>query len=60
LRYMEEVFGLPSLGTRDSISDDFADCFDYTQKPVAYPKIETRLSPEFFLAQKPSGPPDDD
>jgi phospholipase C len=60
LRYMEEVFGLPSLGTRDSISDDFADCFDYTQKPAAYPKIETRLSPEFFLAQKPSGPPDDD
>jgi hypothetical protein len=29
LRYMEEVFGLPSLGTRDSNADDFHDCFDY-------------------------------
>jgi phospholipase C len=60
LRYIEEVFGLPSLGTRDSIADDFNDCFDYTQTPKAYAAIATHHSVDFFLKQKPSGPPDDD
>jgi phospholipase C len=60
LRYMEEVFNLPSLGTRDSVADDFSDCFDYTQTPPAYPLIKTSHTTEFFRKQKPSGPPDDD
>ncbi len=60
LRYMEEIFNLPSLGTRDAISDDFADCFDYTQNPAAYRQIQTSHSIQFFLRQKPSGPPDTD
>jgi phospholipase C len=60
LRYMEEVFNLPSLNTRDAISDDFRDCFDYTQDPIAYPLVQTSHPPEFFLSQKPSGPPDTD
>jgi len=60
LHYIETIFGLPSLGTRDSVSDDFSDCFDYTQKPTAYHKVTTGHSVAFFLAQKPSGPPDDD
>jgi hypothetical protein len=57
---MEEVFNLPSLGTRDAISDDFADCFDYTQTPLTYTKIDTKHTTEFFLKQTASGPPDDD
>jgi phospholipase C len=60
LHYIETVFGLPSLGTRDSVSDDFSDCFDYTQKPTAYHKVTTAHSVAFFMEQKPSGPPDDD
>ena len=60
LRYMEEVFNLPSLNTRDAISDDFRDCFDYTQDPIAYPLVQTSHPPEFFISQKPSGPPDTD
>ena len=60
LHYIETVFGLPSLGTRDSVSDDFSDCFDYTQKPTAYHKVTTAHSVSFFMEQKPSGPPDDD
>jgi phospholipase C len=60
LRYTEEIFGLPSLGTRDSISDDFNDCFDYAQQPAPYIHIHTEHTPAFFLAQKYSGPPDDD
>jgi phospholipase C len=60
LRYMEEIFNLPSLGTRDTNADDFGDCFDYTQKPAPYVPLKTTHSTEFFLKQKYSGPPDDD
>ena len=60
LRYMEEVFGLPSLGTRDRNADDFHDCFDMTQPPTPYAPVKTNHSAEFFLKQKPSGPPDND
>jgi len=60
LRYMEEVFNLPSLGARDATADDFGDCFDYTQHPSTYSIIKANHKPEFFLQQKPSGPPDDD
>jgi phospholipase C len=60
MRYMEEVFGLPSLGTRDRNADDFHDCFDMTQPPTPYAPVKTNHSAEFFLKQKPSGPPDDD
>jgi phospholipase C len=60
LRYMEEIFNLPSLGTRDSIADDFGDCFDYTQTPTTYPLVQTNHTTDFFRKQKPSGPPDDD
>jgi phospholipase C len=60
LRYMEEVFNLPSLGTRDAVADDFSDCFDYTQNPAPYIKVKTNHSADFFLKQKNSGPPDTD
>jgi phospholipase C len=60
LRYMEEVFNLPSLGTRDTNADDFRDCFDYTQQPAPFTPLETQHSADFFLKQKNSGPPDTD
>ncbi len=60
LRYTEEVFGLPSLGTRDVNADDFADCFDYSQSPIPYSAIPVTFSPQHFLQEDPSGQPDDD
>jgi phospholipase C len=60
LRYMEEIFNLPSLGTRDTNADDFHDCFDYTQPPTPFTPIPTHFTREFFLHQKGSGPPDTD
>ena len=60
LRFTEENWRLPSLGTRDVVADDFNDCFDFTQAPAPLVQIQTRHKPEFFLAQSPSGPPDDD
>jgi phospholipase C len=60
LRYTEEVFALPSLGTRDINTDDFADCFDYSQSPIPYSAVPVTFLPEHFLQEDPSGPADDD
>jgi phospholipase C len=61
LRFSEEVFDLPSLGTRDAISDDLSDCFDFTQTPPPFQPVTTSVGKEHFMNLKPSGlPPDDD
>jgi len=60
LRYTEEVFNLPSLGTRDASADDFSDCFDYSQTPQPYTQIQVKFTPGFFLHEAPTGPPDTD
>ena len=60
LRYTEEVFKLPNLGTRDVTADDFADCFDYTQTPQPYTQVPVAFTADHFLREAPSGAPDDD
>ena len=60
LKYTEETFSLPNLGTRDVNADDFADCFDYTQKPQPYTPVAVKLTPANFMARKDLSPPDDD
>jgi phospholipase C len=60
LRLIEEVFNLPSLGTRDAVSDNLSDCFNLSQTPTPYEKVQTKHTPEFFMNQKPTGAPDDD
>ena len=60
LKYTEETFGLPSLGTRDVYADDFSDCFDYTQTPQPYVQIPVTQPPSFFVNLNDSQAPDDD
>lgn len=61
LRFSEEVFNLPSLNTRDAVSDDLSDCFDFTQTPAPFQPVSTSVGKEYFMNLKPSGlPPDDD
>jgi phospholipase C len=60
LTFTEKNWGLSPLGTRDTLTDDFSDCFDFTQTPAPYVQIQTQHTPAFFLSQKASGPPDDD
>lgn len=60
LRYTEEVFQLPNLGTRDVKADDFSDCFDYTQPLKPYTQIPVHFTPHFFIQEARTGPPDDD
>jgi len=61
LKITEEIFALPSLGTRDAISDDLSDCLDFDQIPTPFVPVHTSVPPEYFLHLKPSpDPPDDD
>jgi phospholipase C len=60
LTYIEKIFGLPNLGSRDVLADDYSDCFDYTQTPAPYVKVQTRHTADYLIHLKPSGAPDDD
>jgi phospholipase C len=58
LKYMEEVFNLPSLGTRDVNTDDFNDCFDYNQTPLPYQQIPVTFNADYFRAHPSNKAPD--
>lgn len=49
LKFVEEAFGLPSLGTTDVRSDDLSDCFDFNQKPTPFKPIKAPFSKSYFL-----------
>jgi len=36
LKFIEEVYGLPSLGYADAAADDLSDCFDFNQTPLTF------------------------
>jgi phospholipase C len=61
LKYIEENFGLSSLGYADADADDLSDCFDYTQAPLTFHTIVAPLDANHFLLdQSPPTDPDDD
>ena len=61
LKFIEETFGLQSLGYADAAADDFADCFDFTQIPLKFQTINAPLKAAYFLNDKsPPTDPDDD
>jgi phospholipase C len=45
LKFVETVYHLPSLGTRDAAADDLADCFNFSQKPPAFKPIHLTTAP---------------
>lgn len=55
LRFTEETFALPTLGTRDAVSDDLRDCFDFSQTPPPFVTIQARYRKTFFLRQVETG-----
>jgi phospholipase C len=59
IRYIEETFGLPSLGTTDATSNSMSDMLNYKQKPRPFNTISSKYSRSYFLHQKPSGLPVD-
>jgi phospholipase C len=62
LNFMEQAFNLPQLGFADSnTTDNLADCFDFTQTPIAPPNINSKLKADYFIHEKtPATGPDND
>jgi phospholipase C len=61
LKFIEETFGLPSLGYADADADNLSDCFDYNQMPLAFHTIVAPLDAGHFLHDtRPPTDPDDD
>jgi phospholipase C len=60
IKFVEENWRLPSLGTTDKTSASFVnDFFDFTQKPRKFVPIGAKYSRSFFLHQRPSNQPVD-
>jgi phospholipase C len=59
LKFIEETFGLPSLGGADVRADGFDDMFDYTQAPIPFQQIPTTHDASYFITH-PSNQPGDD
>jgi phospholipase C len=61
LKFIENTFGLPSLGYADAYADDLSDCFNFSQTPLKFRAIPAPLNAEHFLNDpRPSTDPDDD
>jgi phospholipase C len=61
LKFVEETYGLPSLGYADVSADDLSDCFDFGQAAIQFQTIAAPLNADHFLNdQRPPTDPDDD
>jgi phospholipase C len=61
LKYIEQNFGLSSLGYADANADDFSDCFDYNQTPLPFHTITAPLDASHSLLDtSPPTDPDND
>jgi phospholipase C len=61
LKFIEETYSLKSLNYADAPADDFADCFDFTQKPLQFHVVGAPLKADFFINDKrPPTDPDTD
>ena len=61
LKYIEELYGLKSLGYADALADDLSDCFDLNQTPTKFHTIAAPLDAKHFLEdRRPATDPDDD
>jgi phospholipase C len=49
LHFVENNWGLPSLGYADSRADDLSDCFDFAQRNVRFHKIAAPHDADYFL-----------
>jgi phospholipase C len=61
LRFVEETFGVRSLGYADARADNLSDCFNFSQQPTEFHTIAAPLSAQYFLNdRRPPTDPDDD
>src|SRR5207248_7449333 len=48
LRFIEETFGLATLGYADANADDLSDCFYFQQTPLMFQPIAARYDAAYF------------
>lgn len=61
LKFIEEIYDLPSLGYADAPADDLSDCFNFMQRPLKFQPIATQHDAAYFLNDRsPALNPDDD
>ena len=61
LKFIEGTYGLGSLNYADARADDFSDCFDFSQPPLAFHVVSAPLDGRHFLNDpRPKTDPDDD
>lgn len=60
VKFTEMAFDLPSLHTTDDRSDALRDCFDFTQHPAPFKRIEALRQAAFFEDQRSDEPADTD
>jgi phospholipase C len=60
LKFVEETFGLTSLGTTDATANDLSDCFNFASSPQAFKSISAKYSASYFLRQPVDAAPPDD
>jgi phospholipase C len=60
LKFIEENWGLGSLGTSDVRANSISDVFDFTQSPRQFVQIPTRYGESYWKHYKPSSAPIDD
>jgi phospholipase C len=53
LKFVEETFGLGSLGTTDANANDLSDCFTFASKPRPFKSILAKYGANYFLQQPP-------
>ena len=58
LKFTEEAFDLPSLGTTDGRSDDLSDCFNFYKGAAKFKRVHTRFPASYFRTL-PEREPDD-
>jgi phospholipase C len=59
LKYIEQNWQLKPLDRTDKRATSIADCFDYSQRPIAFKPIKSKYPAAFFLHEKPSYAPVD-
>ncbi|MBV8344493.1 MAG: hypothetical protein JO190_05800 [Candidatus Eremiobacteraeota bacterium] len=57
LKFIEDNWGLPRLGTTDTRANSIVDSFDFTQSPRQFQKIPSSYPLDYFEHETPSGLP---
>ena len=58
LKFVEETFDLPSLGTTDARADDLSDCFNFSKKMLKFKPIRTKYPTSYFFKLPAAEPAD--